>query len=140
MSDVRNPAAVVCQEMLSGIFSTLGRMACLASSFDPQRGRYRHPQLEETLGSDDASEALRIVHELLWSDWMHGSLEQQHADTILYLRDLSTDFERLLALWLESAPFTAFVPQCAAEAERTLFLNNLKLVLQLLRSQYEKPT
>lgn len=82
---------------------------------------------------------MRIAHELLWRDWVRGSLEQRHADAILYLRDLSTDFERLLSLWLESAPFAAFVLRCASEAERTLFINDLRLVLELLHNQCDKP-
>ncbi len=136
MSNTQYPVALVWQEMLSGIFSTLGRLACLASHRDPLTGRYHHSRLTKQLGNEEADDAMRVAHELLWRDWMAGSLEQQHADTILYLHDLSTNFERLLALWLESAPFVAFVPSCANEAERALFIGNLKLLLTLLHNSY----
>lgn len=139
MNDVRQPVAVVWKEMLSGIFSTLGRLALLASCRHPVTGRYYHPRLTNCFESDDLDEALRSSHKLAWRDWMLGSLEQQHADVYLYLRDLSTDFERLVSLWLECVPFTEFAPECATEAERSLFLSNLKIALQLLHNQLEKP-
>jgi len=128
--------AIVWQEILSGIFSILGRMARLANLRDSQTGRYYHDKLANQLGEDETDRAIRVTHELLWKDWLRGSLEQQHADVLFFLHDLAADFDRLIALWLESRPFLQYLPDSAPEHERVLFISNLKTVLMLLQNQY----
>jgi hypothetical protein len=51
---------------------------------------------------------MRLVHELLWNDWIRGSLEQQHADILLYSLDVSTSIEHVLSRWIEKLPVLAF--------------------------------
>lgn len=131
-----DPLAFVWQETLGGIFSILGRMARLANLRDSRTGRYSHPKLAEALGSDETDRAIRVTHELLWKDWLRGSLEQQHADVLFFLHDLAADVDRLIALWLESRPFLEYVPDSAPEHERVLFISNLKTVLALMQNQY----
>lgn len=109
-------------------------MVHLARYRDSLTGRYHHAQFADQLGSEEASDAMRITHELLWEGWVLGSLEQQHADLILYLRDLSTHSEQFLALFANPITVNSFAPRCANELEQARFMRNLRLLLTLARN------
>jgi hypothetical protein len=97
--DDSNATGVVWREVLWGVFSTLGRL---------RAGRYDHESVRCILGDKDPDRALQAVHELLWSEWIGGSLEQQHADLFLYIRDLGQDGEAILAEQSDRRPFLRF--------------------------------
>ena len=127
---------VVWREALKGIFSTLGRLRALANCRRPDTGQYRHEGVTEILGIQGADRALRIVHELVWDDWLSGSLEQQQADLFLHIQDFEEDAEAVLYAWSNSSPFSSFIPDSAKTEQRTLFTSNLSVLLALLRNQY----
>src|SRR5690349_18802101 len=77
---------VVWREALKGIFSTLGRLRALANC-RMDSGQYHHGGVARVLGIQGSDRALRIVHELVWEDWLSGSLEQQQADLFLHIQD-----------------------------------------------------
>ncbi len=81
MNDGPQLLELVWKEMLSGIFSTLGRLAVLAGCRHSETGRYHHPGLTAHLEPDELDETLRSSHKLAWRNWMSGSLEQQHAES-----------------------------------------------------------
>lgn len=85
---------------------------------------------------------MRATHELLWIDWMRASLEQQHADLLLYLRNRSKDsaeMERKIGQWKINAPFAALPPVSVGGPERALFLQTLSSLLNMLRAEYCSP-
>lgn len=134
----RYPVAFVCQELCSGIFCTLGRLESLARCRDSQTGRYRHIKVANVLGEREAHNAISAAHELVWQDWMRGSLEQQHADLLLYARSQAKGAAALTELvsnWLKNSPFPGFPPPRAGAQERALFLENLKSVLARVQSR-----
>lgn len=127
---------IVWREVLTGLFSVLGRMACLANCYDLQTRCYFHGKVAEQLGWKKADRALRMVHELVWADWMRGSLSQQQVDVQFYLSDGPLKMAQAVAVYRESQPFLGFIPASAEAMERTLFLSNLSIILDLLHNQY----
>ncbi len=132
----RDSAFVVWREMFGGVFSTLGRMAQIADCYDPQTGRYHHDRVVDELGLDEAHRTLRMAHELVWSDWMLGSLSQQKSDVYVYLSTGSQELSAVIADWKVSKPFLDFIPTWVEMAERTLFTGHLKIILELLSRPY----
>lgn len=133
------PIATVWRELLSGIFSTLGRLESLARCRDLQTGHYRHIKIENELGERDTQRAIDAVHELIWRDWMRGSLEQQHADLLIYAHSRAkspAELTRMVSNWLINPPFPAFAPQVADADERALFARNLQSLLTVLQGAY----
>jgi len=131
-----DPAGVVWREVLWGVFSTLGRLRAIANCRKPDSGGYDQVAVRTVLGPEEADRALRAAHELVWSEWISGSLEQQQADLCLHICDFGEDVGELLAGWRGSRPFLAFIPDSASEDERTLFTSNLSILLALLGNQY----
>ena len=84
--------------MVHAFLESLGRMACLASCRNLPTGRYCHRKIEEQVGPKETDYAMRITHELLWRDWIGGSLEQQHVDILLYVQDLASSAENLITM------------------------------------------
>ena len=79
--------------------------------------------------------ALRALHELLWHEWAGASLEQQHADLFLYLRDMGEEGAATLAEPSDVQTFRALAPDSASEEYLALFRSNLSILLALLRNQ-----
>ena len=104
------PVEAVWRELLGKTFSVLGRIACVANCRDEQTGCYRHNTLVLELGVQEADHAMRVAHEFLWRSWIGGSLGQQQTDLLLYLQDVTKDVELLMALWLNTRPFSVFRP------------------------------
>ncbi len=127
---------VVWQEILAGVFSVLGRMACLAHCYDPRTHCYTHDKVAERLGIDETDGALRRAHKLVWTDWMRGSLTEQQSDVCLLLSNGSKEITQAVATWRTLRPFLKFVPPSAELIERTLFISNLEIVLDLLHNQH----
>jgi len=134
--DREDPTSVVWREVLWGVFSTLGRLRAIANCRRPDSGRYIHTAVRAVLGMEEENQALRTVHDLVWSEWISGSIEQQQADLFLHLCDFQEDVESLLEAWSEARLFGGFIPDSASEEERTLFANNLSILLALLSNQY----
>lgn len=142
--ETRESVIVVWREVLTGSFSTLGRMARLAGCYNPQTDCYFHGKVAVQLGFQETGRALRKAHELVWADWLRGSLDQQKADVHCHLNDLSDgplNITQAVAVWRESRPFLGFIPASVEAAERNLFLSNLGIILDLLHNQYgSEPT
>jgi hypothetical protein len=134
--DDSDATGVVWREVLWGVFSTLGRLRAVANCRGPDSGRYDHESVRCVLGDKDSDHALRAVHELLWSEWIGGSLEQQQADLFLYIRDLGEDGGAILAEQSDWRPFRAFIPDSAGEEEQALFTSNLSVLFALSRNPY----
>jgi hypothetical protein len=101
----RYPVVAIWRNIFQGIFSVLGRLASLAQFRDHHTRRYFHDKLAKALGPEQADNAMRIAHELVWRDWICGSLGQQRSDILLHLGALSSDIQHSITLWLQSEPF-----------------------------------
>jgi hypothetical protein len=108
LEDRKSPA-IWC-EVFSNTSSILDRMAVVAHARNAKTRRYEYNQVALDIDSEAIDRMMRLVHQLLWRDWMSGPLEMQEADLLRHLRNLSPDLENIIAHWLESQPFRAYIP------------------------------
>jgi AraC-like DNA-binding protein len=127
--------AIVWRDLLSCTFSILDRMACLSKAQDRQTGRYYHDTLTVHLNTEQIDRSMRLAHQLLWNDWLMGSLEQQRSDLLLHLSHFPSDVNTLLVQWIRLQPFLGYIPDSAVEPERKWFIENLQRLLKMLQKQ-----
>ncbi len=120
---------------LAQVPTTFGRIAYLASLRDPDTGRYEHFGLAQIYSEEEADRALGSSHLQAFSEWLNYPLEQQKSDLEEYLGSLGKDRRRLLDTWSSLAPYRNLLPTRASQAEQQLFLSDLELILDLLRSE-----
>ena len=132
----------VWKQILAGIFSVMGRLVAL-SSCRYAEGKYHHEELTKSFGSEAASRAICLAHQLVWMDWLRGSLSDQQLDIVLYLRVQPEPLEEIVRLWLDTRPFLALIPDSAHHSERTLFthvvLLSLGAAVNRLAATYSSP-
>lgn len=120
---------------LSQVPTTFGRIAYLASLRDPNTGRYQHFGLAQIYSEENADRALRQSHMQVFAEWLNYSIEQQKSDLEEYLRSVDANRARILKTWTTLAPYRNLLPTGASEAERQLFVSDLEIILELLRSE-----
>lgn len=128
--------ADVWRRTLSQIPTVYGRLVYLASLRSADSGRYEHHGLSLLFGAAEANQALCECHEQTFAQWLDFTLEEQKADLSLYIADLGTEKRALIENWLLLAPYRNLMPALAGSPERDLFLNDLAILLDLLKNQY----
>ncbi|HZS50478.1 MAG TPA: hypothetical protein VFA54_06450 [Bryobacterales bacterium] len=120
---------------LSQVPTAFGRIAYLASLRNPNTGLYEHFGLAQIYSEEQADRAIRLSHAEAFGTWLNFSLAQQKADLDEYLNELDPDRQRVLDTWTSLATYRNLIPMDASEAERQLFVSDLELILELLRSE-----
>jgi hypothetical protein len=82
-----------------------------------------------------ADEALRASHQQVFAEWLGYGLEQQKADLDLYLAGLDGDRRTIVDTWIRLAPYRNLVPSAVRDVERELYVKDLEILLELLRSE-----
>jgi len=116
---------------LSQIPSSFGRLVYLSSLRDPNTGEYQHFGFAQRFSDREADKTLRRSHADTFSDWLCFSLEEQKAELDLYLAGLPQDAATVVANWKLLPPFANLIPVPTREAQRELFLADLRMVLEL---------
>ena len=116
---------------LSQIPSSFGRLVYLSSLRDPNTGEYQHFGFAQRFSDREADKTLRRSHADTFSDWLCFSLEEQKAELDLYLAGLPQDTVTVVANWKLLPPFANLIPVPTREAQRELFLADLRMVLEL---------
>ena len=120
---------------LSQIPSVFGRLVYLSALRDSNSGRYEHHGLSLIFGESEADRALRRTHIQTFSEWLCFNLEQQKSDLDLYLSALLDDRGGVIETWLRLEPFRTLVPSSATRTETELYLNDFRMLLELLRHE-----
>lgn len=131
----RGAAADLWRHTLSHIPCVFGRLVYLASLRNLNTGRYEHHGLSLVFGEEEANRTLRESHEKYYNEWLEFRLEHQKADLDLYLSSLSTDRRTILETWLRLAPYRNFIPTSVRGFQRDLYLQDLDLLLNLLKNE-----
>lgn len=131
----RGAPADLWRNTLAQIPSVFGRLVYLCSLRDANTGTYKHYGLAQIFGERAADEALRSSHQQVFDEWLRFDLEQQKADLDLYLADLAGDRRTVVETWIRLTPYRNLVPSSAREVERELYLRDLEILLELLRSE-----
>ena len=132
----RGAPADLWRNTLAQIPSVFGRLVYLCSLRDANTGVYKHFGLAQIFGEQAAEEALRSSHQQVFTEWLGFGLEQQKADLDLYLAGLAGDRHTIVKTWIRLAPYRNLVPSNVREVERELYLRDLEILLELLRSEY----
>lgn len=101
----------------------------------PHTGIYQHFGLAQKLGPGEANRTLSRSHVRIFQEWLCFNLEQQRADVTEYLRELGSDPRQIIANWLRLEPYQNWMPASSREAERRLFLADLEIVSELIRTE-----
>ena len=133
MTPDETPAAELWRRTLSQIPSIFGRLAYLSGLRDGNTGKYVHFGFAQRFSEKEADRTLQRSHRNMFDDWLSFSLEQQKEDLDRYLDGLDQDRKVVLQNWRVFPPFANLVPASAKDAERELFLSDLRIVLHLLR-------
>jgi hypothetical protein len=100
-------------------------MVYLSSLRDQLTGMYTHPAILENAGREATDRALCHHHHQIFMEWLRLNLADQKSDLEDYLRSSGTSVDDL--------PYRELTPASAHEVERQLYLNDLEILLQLLR-------
>ena len=124
------------QRTLSTIPTVLGRIAYLASLRNVNKGTYEHAGLAQRIGEIESDLILRRSHCAVFQEWLCFGLERQKDELEEYFSDLEGDTREIVATWVTLPPFTDWVPVESRDVERELFCCDLRVVLELLRSDF----
>jgi hypothetical protein len=130
----RTAASDLWRNTLSQIPSVLGRLFFLSSLLNRNSGRYEHHGLALVFGDLDASRALKKSHRQAFDEWLSYGIEEQKADLDLYVSAQPEDKRTILRTWEKLEPYRNILPSSAKEAERKLFLGDLRAILSLLKN------
>ena len=134
-------------EALSTVGSVFGRLAILSSLRDRNTGWYVHHGLELQLSENPHNFLLRS-HEEIFLDWQFKNMEEQLRDLKAHLRSVVRSYEgfrqeqsqsatiaHVLNIWKLTRPYYDFAPLSASALERDAFVENVSILIDLLRSQ-----
>jgi hypothetical protein len=137
MSDLeRGPAADLWRNTLAQIPTTFGRLVYLSSLRDQNSGQYEHFGLAQIFGHEHAAQTLAISHSEIFAAWLELALAQQKADLDRYLSGLDTDPGTVIATWIRISPHRNLLPASVRPHERDLFVSDVSMILELLRSEH----
>jgi hypothetical protein len=117
-------AAEIWRASLERISTLFGRLAYLASMREPGSDHYQFSALSQAVGREEADRILRRSHYQLFVQWLALSLAEQKSDLHEFLRGSVSGLE---------VPIREMPPANVHEVERTLYVNDLELLIELLR-------
>ncbi len=120
---------------MSAIPSDMGKLAYLGSLRDPNSGLYHHYGLEAVYSAEQSDLALRQMHLSLFYDWLKKGLADQKEDLEHYFRTVEGELNTVLENWKVMQPYRAYVPVEADEAGGQLFLDDLRLLIELMQRE-----
>jgi hypothetical protein len=132
----KSAASNLWRNTLSQIPSVFGRLAYVSSLRNSNNGRYEHHGLTLVYGEEEASRALKKSHSQAFKEWLTFNLEQQKADIELYISGLPDDPRQVIQTWLKLAPYHNLIPAAVRGVERRIYIDDLKLVLEILKNAY----
>jgi hypothetical protein len=133
----RRPAADLWRNTLGQIPTLYGRMVYLAALRDPNSGRYEHFGLAQQYSEEEAAATLHQSHHELFGEWLSLELEAKKSDLDDYLSALTAPIQQVIATWIRITPYRNVMPALVIEADRQLFLNDMGMLLELLRREHD---
>ena len=121
---------------LHGIPTVLGRLQWLASLRNANTGAYEHFGLAQRTSSAEVNRLVRTSHLGTFQEWLSFPLQRQKEEVEEYFDGLDDDRRETLASWLSLLPCGTWIPAESRDVERSLFLSDLELVLELVRAEY----
>ena len=120
---------------LAQIPTKFGRFTYVASLRDENSGTYQYFKLALRYTDEEADCFLRASHEQIFREWLNFPLERQRGEVAEYLESIEGERAVVLQTWLTSTSYRNLVPTSAHETERLLFISDLELILEILRTE-----
>jgi hypothetical protein len=124
----------VWSKTLTQVPTSFGKLVYLASLRNGNSGKYQHYGLAQIYGLEQSDSVLRQSHEDVFAGWLNLNLEQQRGDLEDFLDQIDDDRATVLRSWERLTPYRELPPSAAGDAERYLFVSDLEVILELLRS------
>ena len=129
----RGVASDLWRHTLSQITCVYGRLHYLSSLRNPNTGLYEHHGLALVYGEKEADKALRRSHLRSFEDWLGYSLREQKSDLDAFLSSLPEERGAVIEAWSRIQPYKTVLPAHARATERSLFLADFEVLMELLR-------
>ena len=117
---------------LEALPNDLTRMLYLSSLRDCNSGRYLHPRLSTTLGTDEAHRALSACHDRVFLRLLPIPIAQYVLQLEEYIRYARTERNIILETWQSLEAYRATVPVRALPVYRDIFFLNVEVALVIL--------
>jgi hypothetical protein len=118
-------------EVLEQITTAFGKLVYLASFHNRDSGRYQADEAAEMFSAYSVHRTLQRAHWKAFHDWQSLALKQKKSDLKRYA-EASGGPAPWLALWTDGDAAHRLMPAACAECERTLFVTELGIMLELL--------
>lgn len=122
------------QRTLAALPCALSRLVYLASTRDYNTGQYRHDGLAQAFTAEGSQEALARCHDAVFRSLTLKSLADVVQDFRTYLRSIQEDQGKILQAWDRLEAYRVLVPAMCGSIERELFISNVKIALEIVRS------
>ena len=123
--------------LLNSSPTIFGRLVSVAALRDSQTDTYRHPVLAQVLDQTAAHEVLRREHRNRFLNWLALTLHQQRGDLCRYFDAGDSAQRSCVRYWLNHDLPALLIPADSLPPERSLFMNDVKLVLESIRHDVE---
>jgi hypothetical protein len=123
--------SVFLTQVLEQIPTAFGKLVYLASFRNPDSGRYQADETAEMFSAYSVHRTLQRAHWKAFHNWQSLGLKEKKSDLKRYA-DAGAGSAPWLALWADSDAAHRLMPAACAECERTLFLTELGMMLELL--------
>lgn len=125
---------------ISAVPSDMGKLVYLASLRDANSGVYHHYGLETIYSPEQADRAIRQTHLELFYGWLKRPLAEQKEDLEHYFRTVEGELGTILENWRILEPYRGYVPVDADVAGRQLFMDDVRLIVDLLWRELFPPS
>jgi hypothetical protein len=119
---------------LAALPCALSKLVYLASTRDYNTGQYRHDGLAQAFTAEEAQEALARCHDAVFRGLTLESLAEVVQDLQDYLHSTQEDEGKILAAWDRLEAYRVLVPATCGAIERELFVSNVRIALEVVRS------
>lgn len=123
---------------LAGAPCELARLIYLASTRDYNSGTYHHEGLSARHRRQDARAALETAHRESFYRLASLPLEELVGELENYMRASREEKSSFIRTWQELEPFRVAVPMEVDSTCAKLFLSNVRIALEVLRSRPER--
>ena len=121
-------AELVCGLILGHVPHVFGQLVWISSLRVGESGEYRCWAFDSAVTPEVASEAMRLTHVRVFTQWLGLGIEAQYKDLAQYLAS-DQSAEQLLK---DGFRLKKLIPASAHEGERMLFLADLEMIMGLM--------
>jgi hypothetical protein len=123
--------------LLNSSLTIFGRLVSVAALRDSQTDTYRHPVLAQVLDQKATNKVLRREHRNRLLQWLALTLPQQRGDLCRYFDAGDSARRSGVRFWLHHDLPALLIPTDSLPPERSLFLNDVKWILESIRQDVE---